>query len=111
MLPNSITLVTFVTRNRMFASKWAAGILLRWLSKAPQTLQRVEFWTDVAHIQFTDDFHLGRVWKGKAKAGGNMNETRFACGRGPEGKWELVEGGYEASSSDVEINTCSCKRR
>jgi len=111
-LPNCINLVTFVTRNRMFSSQWAARILLRWVSRAPITLQRVEFWTDVCHVQFTDNFHLGRVWKGKMKAGGNdgMEKTRFACGRGDGGKWELVQGGYEASNPDVEINTCSCRR-
>jgi hypothetical protein len=110
LLPKTITLVTFVTVYSLFPAGNACSIVYSWLHNAPKSLRRVEFWSNVKHVQFTDNTHLGRVWiekKGDAMDAKTLR-ARYAFRRSVDNAWEMLKEGQMQSGPHVEIITCLC---
>ena len=103
---NGVPRITFATPFELWKNATAEDTLSQWMSMAPETLQRVEFWSESLHVQFSQNLHMGRIWR---RGGLNDQDVQTAFVKGSNGVWKLnVDGEIMASGPDVEILTCTC---
>ena len=103
---SNVPCITFVTGFELWEEMSAEQTLPVWTSQSSKELCRVEIWSCVEHVQFTQDFHLGRVWVEQTDP---PSRVKYSMVRGLSGHWSLQdEGEVMWSGPHAELLKCIC---
>lgn len=103
---SNVSVITIVTAIELWVQMPALETIRQWACRAPDQLQKIEFWSHVEHVQFTDDHHLGRVW---VQADKKSQRVMYAFAKDANGMWDLlVADSLMESAPNISLEMCFC---
>ena len=94
----NIPTLVIVTGMALWTHQPPLTTIRRWTTLAPPTLQRLEIWSPITQVQFTEGHHLGRIWtKGE--------RFKYVFVKDDQNVWGLED---QASMLNVELMDGHC---